>query len=138
MKTCTKCGEAKPSSEFYSNGRAGRGRVGLHAACKACMTKAATAANYRRAAERRKGNAYIAQVEAAAKLVVSSDGPEVLVVDALALMPTDLGPRFWRLCEVDGQPGMWLHPQSGTDPGPLSELLRGIASCYVDRGASDG
>lgn len=136
MKTCTKCGKAKPVTEFYSNGREGPGKVGLHASCKTCMTKAATATNYRRAAERRKGKVYVAQAEAAAKLVVSSDGPGVLVVDTLALMPNNLGPRFWRLVEVDGSPGMWLHPQSGTDPGPLSELLRGIADCYIDREAT--
>lgn len=82
-----------------------------------------------------KGDIYIAQAEAAAKLRVRQNEHEPpgvsLVVDAEALTDGNTDVRYWRLFEVDGRPGEWVHPESG-ESGPLSEVLRGIANCYLD------
>jgi len=78
---------------------------------------------------------YRRQAEAMAKLVVTYHTPGVLAVDALALTHDEHDVRFWLLRPVDGQPGVWLHPQSG-ESGPVSELLRGIADSYLDRRAA--
>jgi hypothetical protein len=125
MKTCTKCGRTLPLGEFYRTGR--RYGDGRHAACRGCMSRASAARNRQRA---RQATVYRAQVEAMSKLVVTSNGPE-LVVDAKALGLGADGIRYWRLHEADGQPGVWLHRYSGSQ-GPLSDLLRGIADSYLD------
>jgi ATPase subunit of ABC transporter with duplicated ATPase domains len=59
MKTCTKCGESKPETEFYKEARA---LDGLRSSCKACMNADNTKWN---AANREKRRAITAKCDAA-------------------------------------------------------------------------